>query len=333
MARLLTVTLNPALDLSAETPELTPGQVNRTENARLDAAGKGINVARVLARLGHKVTVTGLLGEDNVAPFERLFADEDLNDRFIRIPGPNRINIKIAEQGGRVTDINGPGFAVPAAAPGRLECRLGGLLAECDAVVFGGSLPAGYPAAGLARLIELAVSAGKPVWLDSSGPALAAGIGAGIYGVKPNLDELSEWAGTALATPAAILAVGNRLRASGVTQVIVSLGADGVFWLGPDGGYRSQPPGVPVVSTVCAGDTLLAGMVHGLCQGDGRAAAQILGFATALSAECVRHVGVGDAGAPDFQQLFEQTRVHPWPGENNAGENNSGDNNKGKRTA
>lgn len=320
MARLLTVTLNPALDLSVETPELIPGAVNRTRNARMDAAGKGINVARVLAGLGHTVTVTGLLGEDNSAPFERLFTDEGLEDHFLRVPGPNRINIKVAEPDGRVTDINGPGFAVPADARHRLESRLEALLPGCEGVVIGGSLPTGYPDSGVARLIELAVAAEKPVWLDTSGTALSAGIGARPYGVKPNLDELSGWAGQPLATPAAILDAANRLRAEGIREVIVSLGADGVLWLGPGGCHRSQPPQVPVVSAVCAGDTLLAGMVHGFFQGNGQTAGQALGFATALSADCVRHVGVGDARAPDFPQLLEQTRIHPWFGDNNNGE-------------
>lgn len=117
MASILTITLNPALDLSVETPALNPGEVNRTGNTWLEPAGKGINVARVLARLGHSVTVTGLLGEANAAPFERLFEAEGLQDRFVRIAGQNRINIKIAEAGGRVTDLNGP-VSRPLTMPG-----------------------------------------------------------------------------------------------------------------------------------------------------------------------------------------------------------------------
>ena len=101
MARILTITLNPALDLSVETAPLTLGEVNRTGHTLMEPAGKGINVARVLARLGHSVTVAGLLGDANAAPFERLFEAEGLQDSFVRVPGQNRINIKIAEAGGR----------------------------------------------------------------------------------------------------------------------------------------------------------------------------------------------------------------------------------------
>lgn len=318
MARILTVTLNPALDLSVETPVLNPGEVNRTGNTRLEPAGKGINVARVLAQLGHSVTVTGLMGEANASSFERLFAAERLQDSFVRVPGQNRINIKIAEAGGRVTDLNGPGFRIPEDALQRLEFRLAPLLAECEAVVIGGSLPEGFPPSGLAALVQQVYRAGKPVWLDTSGVGLEAGIAAGPFAVKPNVDELADWAGMPLKDMAAVEAAVARVHAEGVPHVVVSMGAGGVLWSSPAGSLRSQVPPVSVVSTVCAGDTLLAGMLHGVLAGQPGEA--VLTFATALSAECVQHIGVGDPEAPDFPSLLQKTRVQPWPAENNTGE-------------
>lgn len=318
MASILTITLNPALDLSVETPALNPGEVNRTGNTWLEPAGKGINVARVLARLGHSVTVTGLLGEANAAPFERLFEAEGLQDRFVRIAGQNRINIKIAEAGGRVTDLNGPGFQASDDARQRLEDRLAPLLADFDAVVVAGSLPTGFAPSALASLVGLAERAGKPVWLDSSGEGLRAGIAGGPLAIKPNIDELSEWAGGPLTHLAAVADAAIGLRDSGVAHVVVSMGADGVLWLSPAGALRSWVPPVTVASTVCAGDTLLAGLLHGVLTGQREPAA--LAFATALSAECVQHIGVGNPDAPDFSSLLQQTRVQPWPGDNKTGE-------------
>ncbi|PPI85256.1 1-phosphofructokinase [Marinobacter maroccanus] len=318
MARILTITLNPALDLSVETPTLAVGEVNRTGNTRLEPAGKGINVARVLARLGHSVTVTGLMGEGNASSFERLFAAEGLQDSFVRVPGQNRINIKIAEAGGRVTDLNGPGFRIPEDALQRLEFRLAPLLPECDGVVIGGSLPEGFPPSGLAALVQQASRAGKPVWLDTSGEGLKAGIEAAPFAVKPNMDELSGLAGLPLTDMTAVEAAVARVHAGGVSHVVVSMGADGVLWSSPAGILRSRVPPVSLVSTVCAGDTLLAGMLHGVLGGQPDEAA--LTFATALSAECVQHIGVGNPEAPDFSSLLQRTRVQPWPGQNNTGE-------------
>lgn len=318
MASILTVTLNPALDLSVETPVLVPGEVNRTGNTRLEPAGKGINVARVLASLGHAVTVTGLLGEANAGPFERLFDSEGLQDAFERIPGQNRINIKIAENGGRMTDLNGPGFRVMDDTLNRLTDRLAPLLKTCDAVVIAGSLPTGLPASAVASLVRQATDAGKPVWLDASGEGLRTGIEAGPFAVKPNTDELSEWLGTPLTDLPSVANAVARLHDSGIANVVVSMGADGVVWSSPGSSLRSQVPPVPVVSTVCAGDTLLAGMLHGVLAGQPDDV--ILAFATALSAECVRHIGVGNPGASDFSSLLQQTRVEAWPEDNKTGE-------------
>lgn len=87
MARILTLTLNPALDLTVQLPRLESGQVNRSDEMHTHAAGKGVNVAQVLADLGHQLTVSGFLGEDNLQAFETLFARRGFLDAFIRVPG------------------------------------------------------------------------------------------------------------------------------------------------------------------------------------------------------------------------------------------------------
>lgn len=318
MARILTITLNPALDLSVETPPLSLGDVNRSERTHLEPAGKGINLARVLKRLGHDVTVSGLLGIGNAAPFERLFADEGLQDHFVRVPGESRTNIKLAETGGRVTDVNGIGFQTPPDALSRLQFRLGSLLGDYDAIVIAGSLPPGFAPATLGELVRRCRSERAPVWLDASADALAAGVSAQPSGIKPNDAELAEWAGRPLPDLAAQADAGRKLQQTGIGHVVVSRGADGVLWLNPRRDLLATAPQVAVVSTVCAGDTLLAGLLHGILSG--HPDDQTLRTATALSAECVRHVGVGNPDADDFLQLQQQTRVTPWPDANVSGE-------------
>ncbi|MBF2938005.1 1-phosphofructokinase, partial [Pseudomonas aeruginosa] len=109
MARILTITLNPALDLTVRLRQLELGAVNRSEAVLTQAAGKGLNVAQVLADLGHRLTVSGFLGEDNQPPFTAMFQRRGFADAFVRVPGETRSNIKLAERGGRVSDLNGPG--------------------------------------------------------------------------------------------------------------------------------------------------------------------------------------------------------------------------------
>jgi 1-phosphofructokinase len=309
MARILTLTLNPALDLSVRLDAIRPGEVNRTESTRLDAAGKGINVARVLAGLGHDVTVSGLLGADNETAFVRAFTECGLHDAFLRVPGETRINVKLSERDGRVTDLNGPGPRIPPGTLEQLSDKLWSLLPGLDAVVISGSLPPNLMPARLAELIIGLRERRMRVWLDTSGPALVSGLAARPSGAKPNETELADWAGQPLETTEARCQAALRLNAEGIEDVLVSMGADGVLWAQRGSVLRATPPRVPVVSTVGAGDTLLAATLHGVLSGWPRE--RNLRFATALSAECVRHVGVGDPNAEDFGALLQQTLVQP----------------------
>ncbi|WP_280563211.1 1-phosphofructokinase [Chromohalobacter sp. 48-RD10] len=311
MARVLTLTLNPALDLAIHLPSLTLGAVNRTGATHLEAAGKGVNVARVLKALGHEVAVSGFLGAHNDGAFVRAFADWNLEDAFLRLAGETRINAKLAEAEGRVTDINGPGLEVAHDDLARLYAALEARVmdaARCpDAVVIAGSLPPGVSPDDLAVLIDWLREYDVPVWVDTSGAALNAAIAAMPNAVKPNETELAEWSGEPLEDAASRLAAATRLHASGTEHALVSLGGEGVLWVGPERAWQATPPRVEVASTVCAGDTLLAVMLHGRLAG--LTAEATLRLATALSAEAVRHVGVGDVHAPDLDQLQQNTCV------------------------
>jgi 1-phosphofructokinase len=314
MARVLTLTLNPALDLAIRLGVLQPGEVNRAESTRLDAGGKGINVARVLTGLGHDVSVSGLLGSDNEAPFVKAFTELGMRDAFIRVPGETRINAKLSEAGGRVTDLNGPGLRIPEHALEALKARLDTLASGHEAVVIAGSLPPNVSPAQLAGLITSIRGRGIPVWLDTSGPALTSGLAARPSGIKPNETELAGWAGRPLETADARLQAALRLNAEGIEDVLVSAGAGSVLWAQRGTALEAVPPRVSVLSTVGAGDTLLAGALHGILSGWPRE--RTLRFATALAAECVRHVGVGDPKAVDFEALQQQTVVrNPSTGE------------------
>ncbi|XKE44704.1 1-phosphofructokinase [Halomonas organivorans] len=316
MARLLTLTLNPALDLSIALDRLAPGAVNRTRETHLEAAGKGVNVARVLVALGHQVCVSGLLGADNDGPFLRAFEALGVEDAFLRVPGETRINAKLAEADGRVTDINGPGLVIDADAWGRLLTWLDALAGDPrrrpEAVVIAGSLPPGVTPEALAELITRLRAADLPVWVDTSGAALEAAIAARPTALKPNEHELAAWAGTALDTAAARLEAARALHAAGIEEALLSAGPEGVLWVSRRGTWQARPPRLAVASTVGAGDTLLAAMLHGVLSD--QAPDDILRRATALSAEAVRHVGVGDAHADDFPRLQQQTRVQHLSG-------------------
>jgi 1-phosphofructokinase len=309
MAKILTLTLNPALDLTVELPRLDAGQVNRSDEMHTHAAGKGVNVAQVLADLGHQLTVSGFLGEDNLQAFETLFAKRSFVDAFIRVPGETRSNIKVAEQDGRITDINGPGPVVDAAAQQALLDRLVQIAPGHDAVVVAGSLPRGVTVQWLRELIERLNQLGLKVALDSSGEALRAALQASPWLIKPNTEELADALGCEVVSHTAEAQAAARLHAQGIEHVVISHGADGVNWFSVGSALHATPPKVSVASTVGAGDSLLAGMLHGLLSAD--TPEQTLRTATAIAAMAVTQIGFGINDRAQLAQLEQGVRVRP----------------------
>ncbi len=292
MAKILTLTLNPALDITVSLDILRPGHVNRSHSQHSHAAGKGLNVAQVLADLGHSVTVGGFLGRDNIEPFEALIAWRGFADCFVRVPGETRSNIKLVEADGRVTDINGQGPEVDEAARVALLRRLEQVAAGHDAVVVAGSLPRGVDAQWFHQLLLQLKQQGLKIALDTSGEALRVGLQVGPWLVKPNTEELGEALGAKVDTAQAQRLAAERLLASGVEHVVVSQGEQGLSWFAHDRPpLHGRPPKVQVASTVGAGDSLVAGMVHGLLLDEPRE--HTLRRATAIAAQAVTQVGFG----------------------------------------
>ncbi len=303
MARILTLTLNPALDVTVQLDQLRPGEVNRTRGLQRHAAGKGLNVAQVLADLGHKVTVAGFLGAANAAPFEALIARRGFVDAFVRVPGESRSNVKLAEDDGRITDLNGPGPEVDEGARDALLAELEEWLPGHQAVVVAGSLPRGVEPAWFGALLKRIAAHGIPLVVDSSGPALAAALAARPWLIKPNDEELGQLAGVAANDLPGLLRAAQQLREQGVGQVLLSRGAEGACWLGDGLALQARPPRVEVRSTVGAGDSLLAGALHGLLEG--WPAERTLRQASAIAAQAVTQIGFG---IHDREQLARLTQ-------------------------
>ncbi|EJL04262.1 MULTISPECIES: 1-phosphofructokinase [Pseudomonas] len=309
MAKILTLTLNPALDLTVELARLEPGQVNRSDAMHTHAAGKGVNVAQVLADLGHTLTVSGFLGEDNAQAFETLFTQRGFIDAFIRVPGETRSNIKLAEQDGRITDLNGPGPVVDEAAQHALLERLEHIAPGHDVVVVAGSLPRGVSPQWLQALIVRLKQLGLNVALDTSGEALRVALAAGPWLIKPNTEELADALGCEVVSGLAQAQAAQRLHAQGIEHVVISHGADGVNWFSVGAALHASPPKVSVASTVGAGDSLLAGMLHGLLSAD--TPEQTLRTATAIAAMAVTQIGFGIHDTALLASLEQGVRVRP----------------------
>lgn len=256
----VTVTLNPAIDRTVTIPRFTAGVVNRVEAVRSNPGGKGVNVAAALADFGHRVAVTGFLGRDNTASFDAMFAEKKIADQFVRIAGQTRVGIKISDpELAQTTDINFPG---PQPAPDDLA-ELRQHLAELDAAwfVLAGSLPPGVGASIYRDLILELRARGRRVVLDASGDALRLALEAKPHLFKPNIHELGELLGKTIASEAEMVAAARELIASGIEQVVVSMGKEGACFVTATESVIARPPDVEVRSTVGAGDAMVAGLV------------------------------------------------------------------------
>lgn len=289
--RIVTVTLNASIDQTAGIANFTAGEVNRVTWEQSDAGGKGVNVASFLADFGHAIAVTGVLGAGNQELFLRLFAEKKLIDRFVRVPGHTRVNIKIVDEARRqVTDINFPGITVPSAPLEEVIATID-VLAEggAEAFVLSGSLPAGVAPTVYRDITRRLVARGRKVCLDASGEALARAIEAAPYVIKPNIDELAELLGHRPDGEAAIAAAARRLRDRGIAWVVVSMGAQGAIVVTGDAAVYAAPPPMPIRSTVGAGDAMVAGFLHANLQKFG--IEECARLATAFSLAALGEIG------------------------------------------
>lgn len=294
VARVWTITLNPAIDHTLRVPELRPGEVHRVEAEQLEAGGKGVGVASVLAAQQVPVSASGFLGADNAPLFEQAFAQRGIADAMLRVPGRTRTNIKITDAAnGHTTDINLAGIVLDAAAWADAETRLlrqlGEQVQSGDWCVLAGSLPPGLGVATLERFARTLAACGAQLLIDTGGALLGTLLerlrdsAALPTLIKPNRVELEELVGRALPVIDDIAAAASQLQRAGVRDVIVSLGGEGAVIASAAGCWHALPPRVPVVTTVGAGDALVAGAIAALREGVGMPGAAIHGMACAAA--------------------------------------------------
>ena len=302
--RIVTITLNPAIDLACSVANFSIGQVNRVTTARTDAGGKGVNIARLLQLFELPVTATGFLGEDNPHIFEKLFRDRGIEDAFIRVPGETRIGIKILDPTSHATtDLNFPGLTPEPQHQKKLLLQVEHLAHTAAIVIIAGSVPAGTDPQIITQLITASKRQGAMVFVDTSGPALESAIAAQPTLIKPNSDELAEYVGRPLTDFDDIISQARKLVGRGIDTLVVSLGENGALFVNGSGYVQTKPPEIEAVSTVGAGDAMVGSLAAGFVKG--LALAESARLATAVSAAVVTHAG------PSLSSLTEAEQLEP----------------------
>ena len=305
--RVVTVTINPAIDQTITIPNFAAGVVNRVQSSQIDAGGKGINVASFLADFGQPVTVTGFLGADNDEIFRHLFERKGIADHCVRIAGQTRIGVKVSDEVlHQTTDINFPGETPSPADIAQLFEILAVLTTTHEWFVLSGSIPRGVSAGIYEEMVR--TLAGKKVVLDTSGEGFRQAVPAGPWLIKPNVDELSEYAGKPLDSPTAILEQARTVMSRyNIHSVVISMGKQGAIFVEGDETVWAVPPAVEVKSTVGAGDAMVAGIVAGKI--GGLALAECARLATAFSVTAISHIGSGLPSIEAVQSARERVTI------------------------
>ena len=265
---ILTVTLNPAWDVTYLLDEVQWEGTNRVGEVLSRAGGKGINVARILATLGSEVIATGFLGGVTGAAMRADLATAGLAGRFCEIDGGTRRTISVVDRAHHQTAIfNEPGPHVTAERWNEFTHLFRELVTGIDAVVLSGSLPPGLPTNAYATLIAIATERRVRTVLDADGEALSEGLRARPNLVKPNAAELQSFIGRATGSPGEVWEAVAAMRAAGAEAIVASLGPEGMIAETTDGRWRVKPPERIDGNPIGAGDAAVAALSLGMVGG------------------------------------------------------------------
>jgi 6-phosphofructokinase 2 len=271
MTHIVTFTPNPAIDVTTSVGKLEPMRKLRCAPAQRDPGGGGINVARVITRLGGDVTALFPAGGAAGESLRQLIDAEGVRSVTVSVELETREDFTVHEKA------SGAEYRFVMPGPQLRESEwqsclntLTGIARGAGFIVASGSLPPGVPDDLYARSARLALALGAKLVLDTSGAPLAAAMSAGIFLLKPSRRELSSLAGKALETEAQCIAAARSLVEEGKAEIVaLTLGEQGALLVTGREVLRARPLAVSVVSTVGAGDSFLGAMVWSLSRGGG----------------------------------------------------------------
>ena len=241
---IITVTINPAIDKTAEIEAIHPRALNRLTRVEKDVGGKGINVSKAIAALGGTSVACGFLAGATGRLIEELLREKGITPDFIQVSGETRTNLKLVEPGGYLTEFNEQGPTVTEEELAALRDRLLSYASPEAIFVFAGSGCPGVPNDIYRQLILAVKAKGSRAFLDADGPLFAQALEAKPDVVKPNAFELAQYFGvTGELSRGQLAALGRRLTDMGVSLACVSMGGEGAcFFTAQEGWYASGLP-------------------------------------------------------------------------------------------
>ncbi|MGM0837835.1 MAG: 1-phosphofructokinase [Bacillota bacterium] len=255
-----TITLNPSIDYVMEVSDFKEGSVNRADQTMYYPGGKGINVSRVLKRLGADTMALGFTAGFTGDFIKEQLIEEQVAVKLIEVDGTSRINVKLKAR--EETEINGSGPIVDERAVSRLISQLDDLQ-PTDFVVIAGSLPSTVPSTIYQAIVEKCKHHHANVVIDTGGALLKELLVYQPFLIKPNHHELGDLFGVTIRTKEEVVEYARRLHDQGVQNIIVSMAGEGAILYSEAGVFIAKAPKGNVKNSVGAGDSLVAGFLAG----------------------------------------------------------------------
>lgn len=305
---IITVTMNPAIDKTAELKRLERGSLNRLQNCLWDIGGKGINVSKTVQAMGGETVATGFCGGGTGRQMEESLKELGIKSDFVHIGDETRVNLKLVEGNGIVTELNEPGPIVTEEEQKRLTEKLISYAGTDTLFVFAGSIPRGIEKDIYLKLIPLVKEKGARVFLDADGELFARGLEGRPDYIKPNRKELEEYFKKDYrVTEEELLDMGRELLQKGSSLVAVSLGQMGALFLTRENAFKCPGIKVKAHSTVGAGDAMVAALVYSLAGKE--ELRESVKLAMAVSAGAVTTRGTKPPGRELIEELKQKTEI------------------------
>jgi 6-phosphofructokinase 2 len=309
MKHIYTLTLSPALDKSTFVERVVPEHKLRCDNPIFEPGGGGINISRAIKKLGGESTTIYPQGGPAGDHMHLLLAQEGIKQHTINSSSWNRENFIVVERStNRQFRFGMPG---PALVQSEVESILDYLkqLPHIDFLVVSGSTPEGVPSNFYKSIAQIVNQKNGKLILDTSGKALEEALKEGVYLCKPNISELSQLVGEELDTiPKQEAAALKILTENNVEILVVSLGAFGAFLATKNNIYHVAAPSVTKKSTVGAGDSMLAGMVMQLAQGNNLF--EVIKYGVATGTAATLNSGTELCKKSDVDALYQWINEH-----------------------
>lgn len=300
------LSLSPALDITLRVQNLAQ-EYNAVLHEQCEAAGKAVNVARVLHSFGVSCRTLVLAGTDNLHKYRARLAQDGLTCEFVETDGEIRENISVVQADDSLFRLARPGFNVTQEKLEAVRARLVPMVEPGTLFIAAGRNPRGVTGAQLCSLCDTARALGGALAVDTCSLTEQELFSIRPWLIKPNIEELEQLAGEKLTTKEAVLRAAERYRKNGVENLLISMGGEGALFCGEGGVFYAAVPRVHVKSTVGAGDSTLSGFI--MAYAAGKPVEECVRIAASFGTASVLLDGTNPPKESDLRKIYPQVQV------------------------